>query len=98
MTLIEASPQRLISHRSDARAAGAEHHLLAAAGELKRVDLAALLEPPAKVSRTSSRPWQTHSARSPCHVTSPSSSAAAASKSPRRRAPKKSIMTVSKFS
>jgi PhnB protein len=34
----------------------------------------------------------------PCQLTSGSSNSAAASKSPRRRAPKKSIMTVSRFS
>jgi hypothetical protein len=45
--------------------------------------------PQRKVSITSSRPWQTQSSRNPRHVTSGSSSPAAASKSPRRSAPKK---------
>jgi hypothetical protein len=40
--------ERLASHRADARAAGTQHDLLAAAGELERVDLAALVESPAK--------------------------------------------------
>jgi hypothetical protein len=34
----------------------AQHNLVAAARELERVELAALLEPPADVSTTSSRP------------------------------------------
>ncbi len=40
--------ERLAAHLADARAAGAQHDLLAAAGELERVHLAALLEPPAE--------------------------------------------------
>src|SRR5712691_7850150 len=36
----------LVFHRANARSARAQHHPLAAAGELECVDLAALLEPP----------------------------------------------------
>ena len=86
--------ERLAAHLADARAAGAQHDLLAAAGELERVHLAALLEPPAKVSTTCSRPWHTQPSSDTCQATSGSSSAAAASTSPRRSAPKKSITTV----
>src|SRR6266540_3421759 len=50
------------------------------------------------VSISSSRPRQTQSSRNPCHLTSGSTSPAAASKSPRRRSPKKAIITVSRFS
>src|SRR5215207_3870731 len=94
----DLAPERLASHLGHARTAGAKDNVFAAACELECVDLAALLEPMRKVSSTSSRPWQTHSSRSPCQATSGSSSEAAASKSPPRRAPKKSIMTVSRFS
>jgi hypothetical protein len=44
----DLAPERLAGDLSDARAAGTQHDLIAAAGELERVDLAALLEPRAE--------------------------------------------------
>jgi hypothetical protein len=90
--------QRLASDLGDARATRADRDLVTRACELERVDIAALVEPQRNVSMTSSPPWQTKTSRKPCQVTSGSSSSAALSNSPRRSAPKKSIITISRFS